>query len=262
MKWFKLKIKRLFIIFIAIIIWSIFSLNSVLSDNTFFPSKDIILKVIKTYGGEGNLREQENKNNYTIRASLYSPRGEFFGIYLYYFKKPNKIREEFYLLLYNLFVAKIYNAGEVYITQNGEKVEDEIRIAQFKKSADLRSKMGFFSLLYLLDHQDKVNYLGEELINGKNCLGLEVIIDKDVKCVYFFDSETFLLSKFIRAISSPKGSVKTTVYCYDFEKVDRITLPFRMEIYQDGRKVSERIVREISFAELDDDLFVIKDNGN
>lgn len=218
-------------------------------------SQEILIKAILAYGGEYNLREQEN---YTLQAYLYSSTGELLGMSVFYFKKPGKILQEIYLISQDRFIRRIYNDGKVFISQNDKEVENVVQIARFRKKSRLRIKTGLFPLLYLLDHREEVNYIGEKLINGKKCLGLETLIDKDVKDTYFFDSRTFLILKSIRTISFPNKSATTIVHYDDFEKVNKIIFPFHMERYQDDIGSIEMRVDKISFAKLDDNLFIIE----
>lgn len=239
------------------------------SQDKIISPREIISKAIEAMGGEKVLRELENKNNYTLKGSSYFPKGDLSGVHLFYFKKAGRIREEKSDVLEKNKIKtgpkiqiKIYNNERVLMTENGKVIDDISQIEDFKNRSKVNSKIGFFYFLYLLDHPDRpINYIGEELIGGRKCLGIEIpVISKNIKNIYFFDSETFLMTKNIRGkIRSSKKDKETITYYYDFRKVNNANFPFRNEIYNKEVKVAEFRVQSISFDEIDDGLFEIEE---
>lgn len=79
------------------------------------------------------------------------------------------------------------------------------------------------------DFYKTVKTTGQESVLGEECYRVESVGKDDETLVEYFSANSGLLVKEVRQVDSPAGKLKVESYFKDYRKVDKFTLPFRIE---------------------------------
>lgn len=206
----------------------------------------IISKALSLYGGEENLKRF---NNYTSRGIILGPQR---CSSVYYFKSPNKMRiEESFADGHNRII--VYNDGKINVNVDGNKLTSQEGDFKLKQQMnELISKPHVMQILLNLSNiKDKLRYLGRKIEQGnKKYLVLEQRGIPNYE--YFFDEYSNLISKVIILVG--KEPMVETQYSY-YQKVNNLPLPFLILSYREKNMITDSVITDISFEEIDDSLF-------
>ena len=107
----------------------------------------------------------------------------------------------------------------------------------FKMQADMEGMMAFKEKGY------KMEYLGEEDVEGTPCHRMKVDTNEDIVIDYFFDTEYFLVVKQATTVKMDEQIIESQTYPSDYQDVNGLIMPMAIETRM-GDMVANNIVME------------------
>jgi len=212
----------------------------------------IISKLLDAYGGEENWI---NIEGYTMKCKISYPTMESTATIIGSVLLPDKVK--FTIERMEGYIAKpvieiIHNAGEVKRFVDGKETEEGGGV--FAERQLLRQFMidkRPLTILSLKKNVGKMELLGEENVEGKDCyiLGFKNSFGNTEK--YFIDKETFFLAK----IETTDGVNYFTQYFNKHQRFGKIFIPVERESYRNNTLVQKSSEWEIDFRPPTEDIF-------
>lgn len=128
----------------------------------------------------------------------------------------------------------------------------EFENKSFKMQADMEGIMAFKDKGY------KMEYLGEEEVEGTPCYKMRVDTNDDIVIDFFFDKEYFLIVKQATTVTMDGNVIESQTYPSDYQDVNGLIIPFAIETRM-GDVVANNIVFEKveHNIEVDDAIFAM-----
>jgi hypothetical protein len=174
-------------------------------------------------------------------------------------------------------VTQVINGKEAWIkvddtrTMSMSEAEKEGLIGRDGTNAKITSEAGsssmpdgfYFGCIRSLVPFRKAEYrlspIGEKMVAGRKVIGICVRHDKHDMVSLYFDGETYLLVKYERRFKNDGAAkeVHEETVLSDYRTIQGFKQPFKMEVYQDGRKFAKHTCLTFEFSEkpFDDKLF-------
>jgi len=217
-------------------------------------AKDILDKMIEAQGGRKLLASIKDT---TLTGSMEMIQMGLTGSITMYQKEPNKMRMDMEFM--GMMITQAYDGEKAWMVnpQTGNTEEMPEKFAEdFKRQA-----LGNDAILHPEKYGITFKYNGKEKIEDKEYLVLEQTYSDGHKATLYVDPETYLTYKSKTMTLNQMGvEVETETFLSDYKKVDGMTVPHSITIYQDGEEFAEITITDINInSGLEDSLF--KMNG-
>ena len=211
-------------------------------------AKDIISKVIRTYGGEKTIN---NINTVYARGKIKALMRGDEGTYTRYFKRNKKLRVE--TLYSRSSETRILNGEKGWRGTNNEppSLVTGIRytaMAYQYKQLDL--PYGLLKKAFVVNHAKKANY------NNKSVYVLELLDSEGPPLRVYIDPDSFYIIKVEGLLSIGTASVILSVELSDFRIIHGMPFPHKITNLASGHKAGETVIEKYSInSPIDDSLF-------
>jgi phosphotransferase system IIB component len=190
------------------------------SDSLIIPEgmtgEKVIANYVEAIGGAENLTKIVDRT--TVM------RGVVQGVNIIivsYQKVPNKLKQE---IRAGEVDQKVYFDGEHGVQMIGGS-KTEIDSAELEK---LKIESTIILLLELDHYGVKTNIVGVELVNKKPAYKIEMTLPSGTKWTQFYDKDTFLKVKEIKAINTPQGSFTHEILYSDYKVIEGLKYAFKI----------------------------------
>jgi outer membrane lipoprotein-sorting protein len=212
---------------------------------------DIIDKSIKASGGP-----EAYKNLKTISCSMKTTVLNFELMSNLFFKLPDKMRAEY------MFQDKkgigIINGNTGWSYSDTLIPLDESAFKTLK--SQMESQLDFF-INPLYNYQKKgwkVEYVGDEKVNGKDVHKIRTIAKDSSEIYYFIDKNTYLIQRTNSKTLVNNVFVEATAVFSNYKKIKGLLIPRVISIFTEGRKTAEMKFEKVDInTNLDDALFSV-----
>lgn len=168
-----------------------------------------------------------------------------------YQKAPNKLKQE---IRAGEVDQKVYFNGERGIQMIGGN-KTEIDSAELEK---LKVESTIILLLELDHYGVKVKIAGIELVNKKPAYKIEMTLPSGTKWTQFYDTETSLKVKEIKAIKTPQGEFTHEVLYSDYKVIEGLKYAFKITQKIGGQSMDFNVSSIKINSGLSDREFVIE----
>jgi len=227
-----------------------FSVNAIAAKTLTDKDKVALLiaKVIEAYGGNQNI---ENIRSIYARGEMNAIAFRDKGAYIYYFKRPGKLRVE----------IKYTHSPELRILNDGRGYES-IGSAPITEVGGIRS----LAMLYQYKQIDlpysiigngyQIRYEGKSTLKGARVEVLSLDDKEGPPMKIYIDMKKFFIRKVSGYFSVDNANTVLSVEFDDFRKIDGTVLPFKIKNFADGQKIAETVITEYKLnGEMKDSLF-------
>lgn len=212
---------------------------------------DIIDKSVKASGGA-----EAYKNLKTISCSMKTTVLNFELMSNLFFKLPDKMRAEY------IFQDKkgigIINGNTGWSYSDSLIVLDESSFNSLK--SQMESQLDFF-INPLYNYQKKglkVEYVGDEKVDGKDVHKIRTIAKDSSEVYYFIDKNTYLIQRTNSKTLVNNVFVEATAVFSDYKKINGLLIPSVIGIFTEGRKTAEMKFEKVDInTNLNDALFSV-----
>ncbi|MCX7737712.1 MAG: outer membrane lipoprotein-sorting protein [Candidatus Kapabacteria bacterium] len=214
--------------------------------------EEIIDKSVKASGGV-----EAYKSLKTISCSMKTTVLNFELLSNLFFKLPDKMRAEY------MFQDKkgigIINGNSGWSYSNDTLITlDETAYNSLK--SQMESQLEFF-INPLYNYQKKglkVEYVGDEKVDGKDVHKIRTIAKDSSEVYYFIDKNTYLIQRTNSKTLVNNVFVEATAVFSNYKKFNGLLIPEVIGIYTEGKKTAEMKFERIDInTNLDDNLFSI-----
>jgi len=214
---------------------------------------DVLAKFIKANGGR---KAMEKIKDQTFSGTFELVSMGLEGSMTFYFKEPNKIRQDMEVM--GMLVTNAYD-GEIgwMINPQTGAVEEVPEDAQEEMGRGALTS-GFSAFLYPEKYEITYKVKGKETIEDIDCIVMEQIFSDGHIATMYIDSDTYLLYKTKEMASGQMGGgqVEQEVFVSDYKKVEGVMFAYTLTIYQEGEEFMTATVTEVKFnTGLEDSLF-------
>jgi outer membrane lipoprotein-sorting protein len=245
----------LYKIFVSLVVLLTLSFNSFAADK----AEEILEKSIKASGGAEKF---ENLKSWTITADMNVPAQNMDIKVNFWLKKPDKMRVLTEIPSMNLKVEAGTDGKSYWGTQPGSTtrtVVPEMAQAQVKSQLESMKMMFESSNMNFKDKENTFVFKGLEDIDEKKCNVIEVTDKEKSKSDVYFDAITNLM--YCSKAEIMNGTEKMTVEMKikEYQRVDGLTIPKRIEIFQNNQVQSKISFNSVKFNEdIKDSDFEVK----
>ncbi len=212
---------------------------------------DIIDKSIKASGGE-----EAYKNLKSISCSMKTTVLNFELMSNLFFKLPDKMRAEY------IFQDKkgigIINGNTGWSYSDTIIPLDEVALNTLK--SQMESQLEFFiNPLYNYPKKGlKVEYVGDEKLDGKDVYKIRTIAKDSSEFYYFIDKNTYLIQRSNSKTVVNNVFVEATAIFSNYKKINGLLIPHVIGIFTEGKKTAEMKFERVDInTNLDDELFSV-----
>jgi len=229
---------------------SLFLLSLVTSPGQSQEASDILKKMVEAQGGKKTL---ENIEDTTSSGTLELIQMGMTGSMTMYKKEPNKVRMDIEVM--GMIITQAYDGETAWgiNPQTGSTEEMPEQQAEYMK----RNALGVDALIYPEKYGISFAYKGKEKIEEKEYLVLEQTFSDGHKATLYIDPKTYLTHKSkSTAIDQMGVEVEQETFESDFKKVNGMTIPHSIIIFQGGEEYLKIDFTEITFnTGFEDSLF-------
>jgi outer membrane lipoprotein-sorting protein len=213
---------------------------------------DVLAKFIEANGGRKAMEEIKDQ---TISGTFELVSMGMEGSITFYFKEPNKLRQEMEVM--GMLITNAYD-GEIgwMINPQTGTVEEHSEDMQVEIEREALSS-GFSVFLYPEKYGIIYKVKDKETIENIDCIVMEQIFPDGHITTMYIDSETYLLyiTKEM-ATGQMGGDVEQEIFVSDYEKVGGVMFAHTITIYQDGEEFMTATITEVKLnTGLEDSLF-------
>lgn len=212
---------------------------------------EVIAKNIEAKGGMDKLQQIKNQKvaGKWMMAGMEMP-------FTMYAGRPNKLRIEVSMQGMSMIQAfdgeTAWSINPFMGSTEPQKMSD-LQAKMFEQQADFD---GF--LIGYKDKGYKVEYLGEEDMEGTQAHHLKVTVDDSTTLDYYLDSEYFLDLKYTMTAEIEGSPVVIDFYFGDYKEVDGIMTPFSVENKVGGESRGQGVYETIEYnVDVPDSIFVM-----
>ncbi len=229
---------------------SLFLLSLMTSPGHSQEASDILKKIVEAQGGKKVL---EKIKDMTSSGTIELTQMGMTGSMTMYKKEPDKVRMDIEVM--GMIITQAYNGETAWWvnpqTGNREEVPEQ-QAEDMKKMA-----LGIDAFLYPEKYGIAFAYKGKEKIEEKDYLVLEQTFSDGHKATLYIDPKTYLTYKTKSTTMNPMGAeVEQETFESDFKKVNGMTIPYSIIIFQDDEEFMKLTLTDISFnSGLEDSLF-------
>ncbi len=175
-------------------------------------------------------------------------------------KRPNKFRVEFSVQGKVGIQAFDGSTGWFYMPFLGDDAKPE-KVPPHQVAVMKEQDFFYDGLVNYKNHGNKVEFLGEDEVEGTPVYKIKLIKPSGNEIVYFIDKDSFLLLKNEVSIKLPDGNThKSTVILGDYKKVGDLMLNFYVEEKR-GKNASVIEIDEYKInPTIDDKIFAFPEN--
>jgi outer membrane lipoprotein-sorting protein len=212
---------------------------------------EVIAKNIEAKGGMDKLQQikTEKVTGKWMMAGMEMP-------FTMYTKRPNKLRME--VSMQGMTMVQAFDG------ETGWDINPFQGSPEPKKMSDMQSKMfgqqadfdGF--LIGYKDKGYKVEYMGEEDMEGTPAYHLVVTVDDSTTVDYYIDTEYNLDLKYTVNAKVEGTPLSVDSYLGDYKEVDGVMTPFSMENKVNGQTRGQGVFEKVEYnVDIPDSLFVM-----
>ncbi len=213
-------------------------------------TSDILKKMVEAQGGKKAL---ENIEDTTSSGTLELIQMGMTGSMTMYKKEPNKVRMDIEVM--GMIITQAYDGETAWgiNPQTGSREEVPEQQAEGMK----RNALGIDALIYPEKYGISFAYKGKEKIEEKEYLVLEQTFSDGHKATLYIDPKTYLTHKTKSTAMDQMGvEVEQETFESDFKKVNGMTIPHSIIIFQGGEEYLKIAFTEMTFnTGLEDSLF-------
>ncbi len=229
---------------------SLFLLSLITSPGLSQEASDILKKMVEAQGGKKVL---EKIKDMTLSGTLELTQMGMTGSMTWYKKEPNKVRMDMELM--GIIITQAYDGETAWWVnpQTGSREEvPELQAEDMKRMA-----LGIDAFLYPEKYGISFAYKGKEKIEEKEYLVLEQTFSDGHKATIYIDPKTYLAYKTKSTTVNQMGvEVEQETFESDFKKVNGMTIPYSIIIFQDGEEFMKLTFTEVTYnSGLEDSLF-------
>jgi len=229
---------------------SLFLLSLMTSPVLSQETSDILKKMVEAQGGKKAL---ENIKDMTSSGNIELIQMGMTGSMTMYKKEPDKVRMDIEVM--GMIITQAYDGETAWWVnpQTGSREEVPERQAEDMK----RMALGIDAFLYPEKYGIAFAYKGKEKIEEKDYLVLEQTFSDGHKATLYIDPKTYLTHKSESTTVNQMGvEVEQETFESDFKKVNGMTIPYSIIIFQDGEEFMKFTLTEVTFnSGLEDSLF-------
>ncbi len=229
---------------------SLFLLSLVTSPGQSQEASDILKKMVEAQGGKKVLEKVEDM---TSSGTLELIQMGMTGSMTMYKKEPNKVRMDIEVM--GMIITQAYDGETAWGVnpQTGSSEEMPEQQAEYMK----RNALGIDAFIYPEKYGISFAYKGKEKIEEKEYLVLEQTFSDGHKATLYIDPKTYLAHKSKSTAMDQMGvEVEQETFESDFKKVNGMTIPHSVIIFQGGEEYLKITFTEITFnTGLEDSLF-------
>jgi len=229
---------------------SLFLLSLITSPGLSQEASDILKKMVEAQGGKKVL---EKIKDMTLSGTLEMTQMGMTGSMTWYKKEPDKVRMDMELM--GMIITQAYDGETAWWVnpQTGSREEvPELQAEDMKRMA-----LGVDAFLYPEKYGISFAYKGKEKIEEKEYLVLEQTFSDGHKATLYIDPKTYLAYKTKSTTVNQMGvEVEQETFESDFKKVNGMTIPYSIIIFQDGEEFMKLTFTEVTYnSGLEDSLF-------
>ena len=231
-------------------ILSLFLLSLITSPGLSQEASDILKKMVEAQGGKKVL---EKIKDMTLSGTLEMTQMGMTGSMTWYKKEPNKVRMDMELM--GIIITQAYD-GETAWWVNPQTGSSE-EVPELQAEDMKRMALGIDAFLYPEKYGISFAYKGKEKIEEKEYLVLEQTFSDGHKATIYIDPKTYLAYKTKSTTVNQMGvEVEQETFESDFKKVNGMTIPYSIIIFQDGEEFMKLTFTEVNYnSGLEDSLF-------
>ncbi len=229
---------------------SLFLLSLMTSPGLSQEASDILKKIVDAQGGKKALEKIED---ITSSGTIELIQMGMTGSMTMYKKEPNKVRMDIEVM--GMIITQAFDGETAWGVnpQTGSTEEMPEQQAEYMK----RNALGVDALIYPEKYGIAFAYKGKEKIEEKDYLLLEQTFPGGHKATLYIDPKTYLTYKTKSTAMDQMGvEVEQETFESDFKKVNGMTIPHSIIIFQGGEEYLKIAFTEMTFnTGLEDSLF-------
>jgi len=229
---------------------SLFLLSLMTSPGLSQEASDILKKMVEAQGGKKVI---EKIKDMTSSGTIELIQMGMTGSMTMYKKEPDKVRMDIEVM--GMIITQAYDGETAWWVnpQTGSREEVPERQAEDMK----RNALGIDAFIYPEKYGISFAYKGKEKIEEKEYLVLEQTFPDGHKATLYIDPKTYLTYKSESTTVNQMGvEVEQETFESDFKKVNGMTIPYSIIIFQDGEEFMKLTLTDVSFnSGLEDSLF-------
>jgi len=229
---------------------SLFLLSLITSPGLGQEASDILKKMVEAQGGKKVL---EQIKDMTSSGTLEMTQMGMSGSMTMYKKEPDKVRMDIELM--GMIITQAFDGETAWWINPQTGSREEVPEQQ---SEDMkRMALGIDALLYPEKYGITFVSKGKEKIEEKEYFVLEQTFPDGHKATLYIDPKTYLTYKSKTTTMNQMGvEVESETFESDFKKVNGMTIPYSIIIFQEGEEFMKLTFTEITFnSGLEDSLF-------
>jgi hypothetical protein len=244
--------------FLLIIVLMLSGLGHTIAGGNADDVRQVLLRAIKAHGGKERLVAIRSYHTRTTGSTFRQ------GMVVEF------VAEKWEELPSRMKVTAVVTDGqakeaEIRVT-NGEKTWRKIDDQQAELLADAFHALvqeGLYTrylmtLVPLLEDKTlSISMIGESILAKRAVVGLRVVAKEKQETEFFFDKETWLLSRRVTKGAGPtRDEPPVDEYFYEYKDFGGLKYPTRAEAFSGKDKVQERITKSIEPAKLEPAMFM------
>lgn len=229
----------------------VFLVGLITSPGLADKGKEVLEKMIEASGGRKLL---SGIKDMTMSGTMEITMAGMSGSMTIYSKEPNKMRMDMEVM--GMVISTAYDGETAWVTNPATGATEELS----GEAADqvVRQSLGNEALLL---NPEKFGitytYKGEEKVDDKDCVVLEVTYSDGHTATLYIDAKTYLMYKVKQTSLTQMGvEADSDVYLSDYKDVGGMKIAHTMKVFQDGQEAVTMTFTEVKFnTGIDDSLF-------
>jgi hypothetical protein len=220
--------------------------------------EEIVEKTILAYGSRAAVYKVQNNGSLRAQIKFFSPEGDREGESVTKFIRKQKMSEDLIMIELNLPGTKYsigFDGKSPWIIHNGEiQTPSEQEIKAFRTAQE----HSYEALLRYRENNYKLEYAGSSKLGTLDLDQIDLISPDGLRTRYEISRRTYRVL-YINYEDKPDPNAEPTkyrLYFTDFKPIQNTLVPYKTQVFQNGKLVEERKITEAVFnIQLDEKAF-------
>ncbi len=213
---------------------------------------EIMAKSIEAQGGKDALSKIKDTTTSGTMELIQMGMSAALTIYQ---KEPDKMRMDIDVM--GMLITQAYDGKKGWFTNPQTGVAEEMTEQQ--SQAQRLQAMGYDAALNPEKYGITYVLKGKDKLGDKECFVVEQTFKDGFKATAFINASTYLTEKVVSKSDAMGTEVEQETVMTDYRKVDGVTVPFALVIFQGGAEFGRVTVTKVAFNQnLEDSFFQMK----